>query len=180
MTTEQDRPERPINPRVMWLGHYSNYVLLAVLALGIAGAATGQNQGPLGDVAAAFGVVWIAAMLASFYHNARLCERCVAASPLDPQAEVDRWRLMLRWEHLPWVQTVSALGYGVWIAFLFHYHHVPWWYWIPGAVLVPLFVSVVIADRQHRRLYPWCPWCHWGGGGDEEVAPDVPAPTVSV
>ena len=96
-------------------------------------------------------------MFASFYHDAKLCERCVAASPLDPQAEVDRWILMLRWEHLPLAQTISVLGYGAWVFFLFFFHHVPGWYWIPGAVLVPLFVSVLFASRQHRQAVPVVP-----------------------
>lgn len=176
----QDRPERRINRRLMWMGHYSIYVLLVTLVLDIAAAATGQNWGPVGDLAGVAGGVWIVAFLSSFYHDAKLCERCVAASPLDPQAAVDRWILMLRWEHLQLWKTISLLGSGTWLAFLGRYNHVPpWWYWIPGTVLVPLFISVFVSSRQHRRLYPWCPFCHWGDGGDEEAVPDVPAPTVS-
>lgn len=85
---------------VMWLGHYSTLLLLAAVAMSVADDATGQSQGTVEWVAAAVWLAWVAALMADIgRHREHLCERCIAASPLDPQAAVTRWRRVLRLHH---------------------------------------------------------------------------------
>jgi hypothetical protein len=164
----------------MWLGHYTPGLLITSIGVTVIAAATGDQLGVAGDVAV---VVWIIAAFSLFigghYHDSRLCGRCVAAAPLDPQAAIERWRPALWWAHKTlWMSlaTFAAVGWFIWLG---QYHHVPWWAWIPTVPAALVYAGVFISARQHSRLYPWCPWCHWNDGGDEEIAPDVPAPTVS-
>jgi len=55
------------------------------------------------------------------------------------------------------------------------------WLSIAADLLLVCVISLSFGSEYvHRRLWPWCPICHWRGeGGDYEVSPDVPAPTVS-
>lgn len=118
------------------------------------------------------------AIVAGIKHQRSLCARCAAATPLNTEAAVEkdgRWLRMFHWlyEHsrlASWglvgliaaeVVVSGGLGQAV------------------GALVNVLLGLQVFLGLKHRVLAPWCPWCHWGGGGDDEVAPE-PAPPPSI
>lgn len=169
-------PEKP----AMWLGHYSTPALLAAVVASVADDAMGQPGGAVQWITIAVWALWLAAWLADGgVHQERLCERCIAASPLDPQAAVDRWRRVLRLHHERRVMIAVLGAVVVWDVMAGRLHHPPAW-----ALAVSALTSVALGASyavtwQHRRLYPWCPFCRWDEGGAEEVSPDVPAPAVT-
>jgi hypothetical protein len=170
-------PERP----AMWLGHYSTLLLLAAVAASVANDATGQRQQVVEWVSVAAWICWIAALMADWgVHQERLCERCIAASPLDPQAAVDRWRRVLRVHH---ARTATVITMGAVVAWDFIagalLRHPPAWALAVSALAVAALGASSAVTWQPRRLYPWCPFCRWDEGGAQEVSPDVPAPAAS-
>lgn len=178
--TTQDKPGRGDRRAIMWLGHYSVFVLWGGIALFIANDAVGQPSArPWFWIVTVVSVVWIGSLFADGYHEDRLCERCIAASPLDPAAAVQRWRPALWWTHqkrLSLIVMLAALSVFVCNAL---FHHPPWWL-SALSILAFLVLGISFAvTYQHRRLYPWCPYCHWDDGGDEEISPGVPAPTMA-
>jgi hypothetical protein len=166
----------------MWLGHYATLFLLAAVAASVADDATGQPSGPVNWITTAAWMAWIVAFLADIgHHQEHLCERCVAASPLDPQAEVDRWRRVLRLHHERRAMIALFGGILAWdfvSASLFR--HPPGWALAVDAVTAVALGASYAFTWKHRRLYPWCPFCGWDGGGEHEVSPDVPAPAASL
>lgn len=179
MTTEE-RPGRGESRLLMWAGHYSAYLFLPVVAASII-----TSPLPAGFWAWATLPLWIAwvfsLIIGEGYHQERLCERCIASSPLDPQAAVERWRPALRWEHDRRLKLIVMLAVLAWIvgSNLVWKHMQPWWVYVLSALAMLVLGGSYIATYQHRRLYPWCPWCHWDDGGGEEISPDVPAPAMS-
>lgn len=172
-------PERP----AMWLGHYSLPLLRVAVAVSVADDAAGQPGGAdgwAGWIVTAAWAVWIAAVLADGgVHQERLCERCVAATPLDPQAAVDRWKRALRLHHNNGARNGMLGGIlACWLATGF-LHHPPAWALALSATADVAYGAFSLVSWKHRRLFPWCPFCRWGDGGAEEVSPDVPAPAVS-
>lgn len=176
MTLTGDRPRRR-DSLLLWLGHYSLWFLWAFIAVAV--ASTVSHWGFLAGSAAVLTVILIVAMVAGAWHDLRLCERCIAATPLDPQAAVQRWRPVLRIYHHHRLRIATGLAaIAAFTAFPF-VRHAPWWLYslaITAFVIIGLLNTI---QHRHRMLYPWCPWCRWEGGGDEELVPDVPAPTVS-
>lgn len=171
-------PERT----AMWLGHYSTAFLLAAVTVSVADDATGQSNGGVQWRATVAWTAWILAWAAGDHrHREHLCERCIAASPLDPQAEIDRWRRVLRLHHAR--RAMIALFGGI-IAWDFAsdalFRHPPIWVLALDAVTVVVLGASYVVTWKHRQLYPWCPFCRWGDGGEHEVSPDVPAPAASL
>jgi hypothetical protein len=160
------------------LGHYSSHIMAGVTAIAIPNDLTAGRIIPLTWISAVAWMIWMASIYAEArYHSEHLCERCIAATPLDPGAAVKRWKPALWWKHSKisaaaliivfiWSlsATVSVIGGWLWYAL--------------GAPLLLILAGTIFAMHQHHRLYPWCPWCHWPDEGGEEVVPDVPAPTV--
>ena len=176
----QDKPGRGDNRALMWLGHHSVHLMVVAIGSSIAEVATGNTQNVVGVINDLAWIVWTVSLFAGWnYHDSRLCERCVAATPLDTQAAVDRWRPALRWEHrLRWRLAVLIVSTAL-LVWTGSFHPEPWWGWLAVIPAILGYSSIFISAWQHRRLYPWCPFCRWDDGGDEEVSPDVPAPTVS-
>ena len=115
------RHTRWIPPALMWAGHYFLWLSLPFAALILAGDGTGR-PGWLGVLAAAGWFVWFAAVFTDIrYHAPRLCERCMGATPLDPQAAVERWRPALRANHSRWI----LLGLLIVNLFWTHRHRKP-------------------------------------------------------
>lgn len=169
-------PERP----AMWLGHYSTLLMLAAVVATVADDATGQRQAAVGWAAAAAWACWIAAFLADGgYHRERLCERCIAASPLDPQAAVDRWRSVLRLHHARAAMVITMGTVVAWNFASVLIRRPPWWVLALSALAYVVLGASYAVAWQHRRLYPWCPFCRWDEGGAHEVSPDVPAPAAT-
>jgi hypothetical protein len=175
MTTTS--PRRDPGPLIMWLGHYQPVLIACCLPVLYAGTLSGNP--PLQWAGAAVCVPYMGAMFASVIHDSRLCERCAAATPLDPQAAVARWRPALWGFHRLGV-PVLVVALAVWVVGGL-VHGRPWWEWPVYAVVLASIGVSVWATAKHRDLYPWCPWCRWRDGGDEEEAPDpAPAPEVHV
>jgi hypothetical protein len=182
------RHTRWVPPALMWAGHYCLWFAIPFIVLILADDGAGRPVGLTGAVTAGW-FVFIAAIITDRnYHAPRLCERCMGAAPLDPQAAVERWRPALRADHnqrlmftllaanLIWIiGTQNLLVNGIRAAGL-PAHHDVWAYCLQDIPSLIIMVAYFIAVRIHRDLYPWCPWCHWGdGGGPEETAP-VPDP----
>jgi hypothetical protein len=179
MATTQD--PRPVNRLLMFAGHYAFLALAALVALVVADDAAGQRV-PLLSLAADIALpVCIVVMFVGFsYHNVRLCERCVTATPLDPQKAVTRWDAVLRFDHMRGWKFLAY--FALFAANVAANVAANWRGW--GDVTDILFVvfigALYGAEYGHRRLYPWCPYCpRWDGGGEHELSPDVPDPALS-
>jgi hypothetical protein len=164
----------------MRAGHYSQFFLLALAPFLIAWLVAGVPDSGLIDMAADVAwAAWLVTMLAdTFYHQNRLCERCIRVTPLDPQAAVDRWRPALRAVHSPRLGIASV---AVFAAFALGSALVPSHSLEKRLIALPVLAVIAgwfTAQYKHRRLQPWCPWCHWDDGGDEELVPDNPAPVL--
>jgi len=167
----------------MWAGHYSIRImipaLVGIIAFTVAGRPGGDN-GVLSWIVTVAWLVWFVTVMLDYnYHEARLCERCIAATPLDPQKAVTRWDWVLRLFHSKKILFAVSLGLTVWFfagPVLAHHH---WWGYAISVVAFVLLGVLVTSIHVHRRLYPWCPYCRWGGRGEEEeVVPD-PDPAAS-
>jgi hypothetical protein len=168
-------PEKP----GMWLGHYRLWLLWTAIGFAVANDATGNRNDWVSWAGAVTWAGWIIALLAAYGpHRERLCERCAAGTPLDPQAAVTRWKAVLRLQHraAPMIAMSAASLLGVFAIAVFP--RSPWALGLDAAAVVALGIPTV-AGWKHRQLYPWCPFCHWGGGGPQEVSPEVPDPAAS-
>jgi hypothetical protein len=176
MTTASESGGRRHNSTLMWLGHHSIKIMVPAMLIVVAYYLTGLYNAPdpVGWTIAGVWLFWYFTMtLDERYHEARLCERCVAATPLDPQAAVSRWKPALRATHARNARTAVLILILAWAfggAYVVSSHS---WPYRAGGVLVALILAgIAVADWVHRKLYPWCPWCNWGGGGEHEEVPD--------
>jgi hypothetical protein len=162
----------------MLAGHYSFAILALAAVLLLADDLTGEHYTALSGTRTGVWTVWFitSALIDRKFHLSRLCDRCAAGTPLDPQASVERWIRFLRLDHAVGRTLLLALAFLALV----------WWgerqhTWLSAAVdimFVLWLVALSTAEYMHRKLYPWCPYCHWDDGGDHEEAPDVPAPVV--
>jgi hypothetical protein len=132
-------------------------------------------------------LVLFAGMAAQRSHDRKLCEPCIAAMPLNPQAEIVKHHRALTVAHsLDWaagrvsrrilslILLLIIWGVAVGVAFM------PKPYSSITSVVVLLLTGVVMAWslQWHGRLQPWCPRCRGDDGGDDTFNPDpVPAPS---
>jgi hypothetical protein len=133
--------------------------------------------------------------VASNHHDRHICERCIAAWPLDPQKEVEKHDLAFRQIHafenvmpkfnhrsIKWGKWVVALVFAavyVGITVLIDWLLPAWgrdvWRAIINLGVLPWLFWVLY---QHHRLQAWCPYCRRGGRGDHSFNPDpVPSPS---
>jgi hypothetical protein len=110
-----------------------------------------------------------------FAHNRRLCERCIAAVPLDASRVASRYAVRFRVAHL-FERRLSALCYltALAVAAALYAHPVGRYAW---AAAQASLVYLLLVYVTHQRLQPWCPQCR--NGGEEQAAPTGPTP-VSV
>ena len=105
-------------------------------------------------------------------HNRRLCERCIAALPLDASRVASRYRHRFRVAHL-FERKLFAVCYLVVLlgSALLYSNPVGRYAWavVQGSIIYLLLVYVT-----HQRLQPWCPHCR--NGGTELTAPAAPTP----
>jgi hypothetical protein len=164
------------------LGHYSPFLVPVVVALAVADDATRWTVGALDWAQSVMSFAWLTLiMLDVRYHQARLCERCALSSPLDPAAEVSRWRLVLRYHHAERLKRfllAAALALMIFEVTARHWRN-SWWACGADAAVILMIGTLCAADWKHRKLDPWCPWCRWDKGGEAEISPDVPAPAAS-
>jgi hypothetical protein len=164
---------RPENRALMAAGHYSWVFMVVFVAFALAAIVTSNRLLWLDIVADVAMVAWWFALgvLDKRYHEARLCERCVHAAPLDPQAAVDRWKAALKTEHFP-VLVLAALVSVLVVSWLVPQHG--WPHLLARLLTLAAFMLLYVPEYVHRRLYPWCPWCRWEDDGDPEQVPELP------
>lgn len=105
-------------------------------------------------------------------HNRQLCERCVAALPLDASATAGRYGRRFRVAHL-FQDRLFAVCYLLVVAASFVLYADPVGRYATALVESSL-VYLLFVYVTHQRLQPWCPYCRQGG--DERDAPIVPDP----
>lgn len=173
------QPKREV-PWLMAVGHYMPWFYTASIAANVAWDAAGDPGGWLNALSSALAYLGIAALVAWFtQHMNFLCERCAAATPLDPQKAVSRRRLLLRLTHVEWFFWIMTGTIVAQIAGDQFLPHGPAAYAWDAAFSLALLVFCA-AVWAHQRLQPWCPWCSWGkGDGEHEEAPD-PDPAMSL
>ena len=180
--TVQDKPERGDSRTLMWLGHHSIHIMLVYAPLAVAAnLAQWAVFVALPAAAAVAAVAWLVSLMAQGnYHDERLCEKCIHATPLDTQKAVSRWKPALKISHMHKVGLVFFLLVSVFFVISIFYSPkpTPWWIIVINLATIAGIVVYFGAQHVHRKLYPWCPYCHWGDGGDEEISPDLPVGTL--
>jgi hypothetical protein len=113
--------------------------------------------------------------LAMFAHNRRLCDRCLAAVPLDAPEVASKYGFRFRIAHL-FERKLYAFGYlGLVVGSgVFSTHPIAKYGW---AAVQASLVYLLLVYITHQRLQPWCPMCKHGG--EEISAPTRPTPVSS-
>jgi hypothetical protein len=181
MTTTAGEPRRD-SRLLMLIGHYAWLAVAVSVIISITDDATERNVTPLVWAADAAWFAFIVAVVADFgYHTARLCERCIAGTPLDAQAAADRWKPVLRLAHARKARVAALmvlLGVNLTIEQVYGKHPPGWTYAVDAGLLLALGASFA-SDFRHRKLYPWCPYCHWGHGDGPREASPAPDPAMA-
>jgi len=196
MTMASDSGKQP--GILMAIGHYLDPVWPpAMVASGVASTLIPSGSALSWTFSAAYFAVFFGALACDlFVHMGNLCERCIRAIPLDPQAAIERDRMWLKlfhrtssqiWVHIRSVRVpvpnkllaLMLLGTAVLTAIRLTFD--------PGeqalkfvALLTwttPL-ASIFWATYRHNRLQPWCPFCPRDDGDDRVEAPE-PDPSIS-
>lgn len=164
-------------------GHWSPHLLVGAILTSIALVLRPLPASPMALLAPFLVVaVVLVSWLTMRQHDRGLCERCMAAMPLNPSETAIRCRRRFVVTHLgsdrralaayllalvvsnvlllPGPGTAQTVGRFGW-----------------AAVQVTL-IYLVVCYTTHRRLQPWCPECQGRGPGDEERLSD-PTPSGS-
>lgn len=166
-----------------WFGHNGWKSAIAICATG----AIPTNILPAWFTAVGTSLL-VMAWFAMNDHERKLCDRCIAQWPLDPQAEVVKHDRALRGVHFLYNHRPRWGGrYGLSILFavLFLAIYAPvsvfgpeWARWLVDAALNLVFIPWLLwVTYQHKRLDGWCPYCRHRGPGQMTADP-VPQPTV--
>ncbi len=155
------------------LGHYAPGLLAAVVGALIlwtlVPSTTDVVPGPA--LWALFAVAFLLGV-SILVHNRRLCERCIAALPLDASTVASRYRIRFRVAHL-FESRLFAVGYLTVLtgSALLAGDPVGRYVW---AAAEASLVYLLLVYVTHQRLQPWCPYCKHGG--EEQRAPTSPDP----
>jgi len=155
------------------VGHYAPRLLLGIVAtlvvLTLVPAAADLVPWPA-SLALLTGAVLLGVSLVA--HNRRLCERCIAALPLDASMVASRYRVRFRVAHL-FESRLFVLGYLIVLTGSALLSASPLGRYLWAAVEASLGYLLLVYVT-HRRLQPWCPYCR--NGGEEQRAPTTPSP----
>jgi hypothetical protein len=161
-------------------GHYAPWLLAALL-----GGLVVLTVAPALSAAvppAVLLVVLLVALVAAGYlalcvfaHNRRLCERCIAAVPLDASRVAARYGLRFRVAHL-FERPALAIAYLAALigSAALATHPIGRYAWAAAQASLGYLLFAYVT---HQRLQPWCPQCR--GGGPELTAPTRPNPVSS-
>lgn len=155
-------------------GHYGPVLNIAVWSLLFPISLLPGSRFPEGTA-----IPWVLALMSSSYlteyHDKRLCEKCIRKVPVNAQEKAQEIKKLLRFHHARHtlagsLAILAFLVVATWLP--------PFWPGFIGLIIgTALIYGGLVADRLHRRLYPWCPYCKWGRGGDGEREPS-PDPSV--
>lgn len=157
------------------VGHYAPWVLaVLVSALTVLTLLPDSTDVPWPELSPLLAVALLLG-LAILAHNRSLCERCIAALPLDATATAARYARRFKVTHL-FENRLFAVGYlaGIVGTSLLSSDPVGRYVW---AMAEASLVYLLVAYVTHQRLQPWCPHC--GHGGEERSAPVAPSPVSS-
>jgi hypothetical protein len=106
-------------------------------------------------------------------HDRSLCERCASDIPLNPGQRAKRLRRRFWMAHTGSEPRFLVPYFVVLVTSNFAtstFGHVCW------ALIQASMIYLILAQRTHRQLQPWCPWCRDGGGGQgvDEPPPQLP------
>jgi len=165
-------------------GHFAPHVLIAAI---VSSAVLVVEPAPPGSAVAIGAPVGLVGIVLTTWvllrrHDRSLCERCVAAMPLDASAAAHRNRRRMWTAHaatrpsalLVMVALLVAVDVALVVVPATWVGAVSWgWAAAQGGL-----VYLVLSHTTHRRLQPWCPWCRDGGGGEGLDEPE-PVPSDS-
>lgn len=169
-----------------WLGHYW---LPLMVGYDLLEAPLFWLHGTVWDGISTAAVIPVTLlMLHGVRHEVKLCAPCAVKIPLDGHEAARARRRTLRAVH--WAArrhgwTMGRLSFRPSRAFLMLLVLVlagyllpkgPWWLVGNGIAFDAFFCSMILGNRIHQRLQPWCPQCRWGDGGEAEPSPD-PSPS---
>jgi hypothetical protein len=195
MSTMNGGGNRPSIPMV--IGHYLDPLWPpAMIASGVVSTLL-----PVGSALSwTFGLVYTAVIFGAlacdiFVHSSNLCERCIQAVPLNPQAAIDRDRMWLKFFHrfsshahlriratsvpVPTgLLSLLLIGMAVQLAIRLAFDPDKQMTTVVGLVTVTIPLACAFwSGYRHNRLQPWCPLCRRDDGSEVE-APD-PDPSIS-
>ena len=162
-------------------GHWSPHALVGAIL-----ASIGMVLRPLPATPAALlaPLLLVAVVLASWVamrqHDRGLCERCMAAMPLNAAEAAARCRRRFLVTHLGSDRRALAAYLLVLVASNVLLLPAPGIAQTVGdyawASVQVTLIYLVVCYTTHRRLQPWCPECEGGGPGDDERMSN-PAPS---
>jgi hypothetical protein len=155
------------------VGHYAPW-LLGTLLSGLIVLTLVPNGWSFVPLPVLLGLLVVTAYVAFavFAHNRHLCERCIAALPLDASSAARRYGMRFRVAHL-FEHKLLAAGYLLIVvgSSVLYTDPVGRYEW---AAVQATLVYLLVVYVTHQRLQPWCPGCRQGG---EDVAtPITPMP----
>jgi hypothetical protein len=160
---------------VKFVGHYAPWLLpLPIGALVVVTLTADSSSSVPWPVVVVPLVVAGFLVLSLLAHTRRLCERCVAALPLDAAKVADRYGRRFRIAHL-FESKLFALGYLVVVAGASFFYDDPIGKY-PVAAIQASLAYLLFAYVTHQRLQPWCPHCKHGG--EEQITPVTPTPVT--
>jgi hypothetical protein len=151
------------------IGHYGARAIPIYLIGSVAVDIAAPRLAGSTALSTATSLALLASVMCNFaYHERQLCERCMAAMPLDGPERADRYDRTLRTVHKVWSHTKRTLLIMLGMALLTFFG---------GRLLdmsqyertvafgllvcVPIALFLLAVDR-HDKLRPWCPYCRWG------------------
>jgi hypothetical protein len=156
----------------LWGHHGTELLVLSIGASIVVGV-----YPPPGMLALTLPVALVLFVIASWLfmrrHDRQLCEKCMAAMPLNAAAEAARLRRRFWVAHTGSEPRFLVPYLAVLIGSSFAFSTIGK---IPWAIIQSSMIYLVLAQSTHRRLQPWCPWCSEGGGGSEVPEDDPVLP----
>lgn len=161
-----------------WIGHHACRIIFTAYAAHIAYTAVELLVGLPSQLAFGLHLLWLStvmyASLALLLHaRGPLCERCIAAMPLDGSARAERYRRNLATFH--WLKTHPLGCIAIWAATVALVGLAKYAGLLPESAEALLYAGpvmwVILSLSRHSRLQLWCPQCRRDNGGGYDITP---------